>query len=142
MPPANRHRKHERSVSLRTMSMLAIICFIAGAMLPSRILHLAVPASQAATPAGDGNERAFMTENDVAMNRMMADMTVKPTGDVNRDFVAMMIPHHQGAIDMAKAELAGGKDPELLRLARNIVAAQQREIRQMRDWQAKHPAKP
>ena len=46
-----------------------------------------------------------MTENDAAMNKMMADMTVKPTGDVNRDFVDMMIPHHQGAIDMAKALL-------------------------------------
>lgn len=132
MPPANRHRKHERSVSLRTMSMLAIICFMAGAMLPSRILHLAVPASQAATPAGDGNERAFMTENDVAMNRMMADMTVKPTGDVNRDFVEMMIPHHQGAIDMAKALLTHGDNEALRRIAQEIVITQQQEIVAMR----------
>jgi uncharacterized protein (DUF305 family) len=78
-----------------------------------------------------------------AMDRMNKAMAAAPTtGNTDQDFVAMMIPHHQGAIDMAKAELVGGKDPELRRLARNIVTAQQREIRQMRDWQAKHPAKP
>jgi hypothetical protein len=132
MTPANRHRKHERSVSLRTMSMLAIACFIAGAMLPSGILHLAVPASRAATPAGDGDEHAFLKENDVAMSKMMADMSVKPSGDVNRDFVEMMIPHHQGAIDMAKALLVHGDNEALRRIAQEIVITQQQEIVAMR----------
>jgi hypothetical protein len=58
----------------------------------------------------------------------MADMTVKPTGDVDRDFVAMMVPHHQGAVDMAQAELKYGHNEQLLRLAREIVANQQGEI--------------
>jgi len=68
-------------------------------------------------------------------------MPTKPgTGDADRDFVGMMIPHHQGAIDMAKYELAHGKDPAMLRLARAIVAAQDKEIAEMNAWQAKHPS--
>ena len=132
MTSANRHAKHQGVVSFRTMSILAIACFIAGAMLPSGIFHLAVPASRAGTPGGDGNERAFLAENDVAMNRMMADMTVKPTGDVNRDFVEMMIPHHRGAIDMAKALLTHGDNEALGRIAQEIVITQQQEIVAMR----------
>jgi hypothetical protein len=63
---------------------------------------------------------------------MMADMTIKPTGDVDRDFVAMMVPHHQGAIDMAKAELKYGHNEQLRRLAQEIVVTQQQEIPAMR----------
>jgi uncharacterized protein (DUF305 family) len=64
---------------------------------------------------------------------MMADMAVKPTGDVDRDFVAMMVPHHQGAVDMAQAELRYGHNEQLRRLAQEIVTNQQREIAVMRD---------
>lgn len=60
------------------------------------------------------------------------------TGDPDRDFVSMMVPHHQGAIDMAQVELRYGKDPILRRMAEDIVAAQQKEIAEMRRWQAKH----
>jgi len=63
---------------------------------------------------------------------MMANMTVKPTGDVDRDFVAMMVPHHQGAIDMAQAELRYGHNDQLRRLAQEIVVNQQQEIAVMR----------
>jgi uncharacterized protein (DUF305 family) len=74
-----------------------------------------------------------------AMERMNRDMgSVPMTGDTDRDFVAMMIPHHQGAIDMAETELRFGKDPALRRLATDIVAAQQHEIAMMQRWQAKH----
>ena len=66
------------------------------------------------------------------MNKMMADMTIKPTGDVDRDFVAMMVPHHQGAIDMAKAELKYGHNEQLRRMAQEIVVTQQQEIPVMR----------
>src|ERR1700687_3164325 len=67
------------------------------------------------------------------MNKMMADMTVKPTGDVDRDFVEMMVPHHQGAVDMAQAELKYGHNEQLRRLAQEIVATQQQEITVMRN---------
>ena len=77
-------------------------------------------------------EQPFLSENKAAMNKMMADMTIKPTGDVDRDFVAMMVPHHQGAIDMALAELRYGHNQQLRGLAQEIVANQQREIVAMR----------
>ena len=64
---------YQRAISLRTMWIVAIACLIAGAMLPSRIWFIAVPGSHAATPSGDGNEHAFISENDVAMSRMMAE---------------------------------------------------------------------
>jgi hypothetical protein len=66
------------------------------------------------------------------MTKMMADMTIKPSGDVDRDFVEMMVPHHQGAIDMAQAELKYGHNEQLRRLAQEIVVTQQQEIAVMR----------
>jgi uncharacterized protein (DUF305 family) len=59
-------------------------------------------------------------------------MTVERTGDVDRDFVAMMMAHHQGAIDIARAELKYGQNEELLRLARDIIAEQENEMLVMR----------
>jgi len=74
------------------------------------------------------------------MQKMQQDMMDAPTtGNADQGFVAMMIPHHQGAIDMARVELQYGTDPMLRRLARSIVSAQQKEIREMKDWQGKHP---
>jgi hypothetical protein len=66
------------------------------------------------------------------MAQMMEAMSVKPTGDVDRDFVAMMEPHHQGAIDMAKAELRYGKNERVRMLAQEIIVTQQDEIAAMR----------
>jgi len=57
----------------------------------------------------------------------------------DRDFVTMMIPHHQGAIDMAKAILLYGKDEQLKRLAQEIIADQQNEVQLMQLWLSKHP---
>jgi uncharacterized protein (DUF305 family) len=84
----------------------------------------------AATPA----DKAFAA----SMKTMMSSMNVKPTGNPDKDFVLMMMPHHQGAIDMAKVELQYGTDPELRSLATDIVSAQEKEITQMKDWLAKH----
>ena len=66
------------------------------------------------------------------MDKMMTDMAVKPTGDVDHDFVAMMVPHHQGAIDMAQAELQYGQNPQLKTIAQEIVVDQMQEIALMR----------
>jgi hypothetical protein len=63
---------------------------------------------------------------------MMSDMVIKPTGDVDRDFVAMMTPHHQGAIEMAQAVLRSGRNEEIRRLAQEVIVTQQQEIAAMR----------
>ncbi len=89
-------------------------------------------AAGAAAGAPAQDERAFLAENDTAMSRMMDDMSIKPSGDVDRDFVAMMVPHHQGAIDMAQAELRYGHNEQLRRIAQEIVVEQQQEIVAMR----------
>ncbi|GGF71434.1 hypothetical protein GCM10007301_33900 [Azorhizobium oxalatiphilum] len=77
-------------------------------------------------------ETPYLAENTAAMDKMMADMDVKPTGDIDADFTAMMVPHHQGAIDMAVAYLRYGKNPQLRRVAQEIVVEQQQEIAAMR----------
>ncbi len=73
-----------------------------------------------------------------AMTKMDQGMAIAYSGNADKDFVTGMIPHHQGAIDMARVELQYGKDPQLRRLARDIIAAQQKEIAFMKAWQAKH----
>ena len=78
------------------------------------------------------NEAAFLKENDAAMDKMMSAMQVKPTGDIDRDFVAMMAPHHQGAIDMAVIELRYGKNETLRRIAQEIIVDQMQEIAAMK----------
>jgi hypothetical protein len=77
-------------------------------------------------------EKSFLDENEAAMTKMMNDMAVKPTGDIDRDFVAMMTPHHQGAIDMAVIELRYGKNEQLKRIAQEIIVDQMQEIAAMR----------
>ena len=89
-------------------------------------------ASRAVTDPRLAAEAPFLAENDAAMSRMMDGMAVKPTGDVDRDFVAMMVPHHQGAIDMAIAVLRHGHNEQLRRLAQEIIVTQQEEIAAMR----------
>ena len=88
----------------------------------------AKPASSASVKS----EVAFLAQNDTAMNEMMAGMATKPTGDVDHDFVAMMVPHHQGAIDMAQAELRYGHNPQLKTIAQEIIVDQMNEIQFMR----------
>ena len=85
-----------------------------------------------AAPAGAPDERPYLAETDAATTRMMADMAIKPTGDVDHDFVAMMVPHHQGAIEMATAVLRHGHNEQLKRIAQEIIVDQQQEIAAMR----------
>ena len=90
------------------------------------------PGSSAAVPVpASAADRPFLAENEAAMKRMMEAMTVPPTGDIDRDFVAMMTPHHQGAMDMAVIYLRHGRNEPLRRLAQEIVVTQQQEIAAM-----------
>ncbi|MBS0234603.1 MAG: DUF305 domain-containing protein [Proteobacteria bacterium] len=73
-----------------------------------------------------------------SMQKMHKNMVMSYTGETDVDFVKGMIPHHQGAIDMAKVELQYGKDPEIRKLAEDIIKAQETEIAFMNAWLAKH----
>jgi hypothetical protein len=91
-----------------------------------------------------GKDQGQTADQDMmaGMEKMTHDMNAVPmTGNLDHDFVAMMIPHHQGAIDMARIELRQGTDPSLRRLAADIVAAQNKEIAMMKRWQATHPGR-
>ena len=77
-------------------------------------------------------EAPFLAANHAVMSKMMDGMAVNPTGNVDADFSAMMIPHHQGAIEMAVAELRFGHNESLRRIAQEIIVDQQGEIAAMR----------
>lgn len=81
----------------------------------------------------------FQSKMTASMDGMMKNMP-KETGNVDQDFAGMMIPHHQSAIDMAQAELAHGRDTRLKEMAQQMITEQQKEIKQLQDWQAQHGA--
>ncbi|NKJ34920.1 uncharacterized protein (DUF305 family) [Rhizobium sp. SG570] len=115
---------HGSSRYLMTLCLASAAAFSAyKAMAQDNGSNIAVVAS-----AQNAAEAAYLTENDAAMTKMMDGMSVKPSGDVDRDFVAMMTPHHQGAIDMAVAALKYGKNEQLRRIAQEIIVEQQQEI--------------
>lgn len=105
---------------MRAFKSLALLIVAAG-------LPLAVGAALA---QADG-EKPYRIEIQAAMDKMMAGMMAPPSGDVDRDFVEMMRPHHQGAIEMAVTELKHGKNEQLKRIAQEIIVDQQQEIAAM-----------
>jgi uncharacterized protein (DUF305 family) len=93
--------------------------------------------------ASSESSKKYLSSMHSSMMKMNHDMMSAPmNGNPDHDFAAMMIPHHQGGIDMAKLELQCGKDPEMRKLAENIIAAQKKEIEQMRAWLKTDAAKP
>lgn len=96
-----------------------------------------LPAAATKPKASGAHDMASMQSGDMKksmddMSRQMASMPM--TGDPDRDFATMMRIHHQGAIDMAQAELATGKDPQMRKLAKEIIAAQKKEIALIDRW--------
>jgi uncharacterized protein (DUF305 family) len=81
--------------------------------------------------AAADKENLFLAANKAAMSKMMVGMNVRPSGDVDRDFAAAMISHHQGAIEMAKAQLLYGRNEQLRRIAQEIIVTQKEEIAAM-----------
>ncbi len=100
--------------------------------------HHGAPAAAKASPA---SQNAPSTQNssstkafEAANAKMHHGMAIAFSGDADIDFIRGMIPHHQGAIDMAKVVLAHGKDTQTRKLAQDIIAAQEKEIAMMQDW--------
>ena len=108
--------------------LLILVCSIAP------LARQGLPSSQKEQNAGTAG-----LEMEQAMEKMHTGMaSIKPTGDNDVDFVRFMLPHHQAALDMAKAELTHGKDPQMRRLAQEIVTDQQSEIELMQFWLKRH----
>lgn len=108
---------------------------LAAAFATTCTLHPAYAGSGADHPhhgdtAMSQSSQAFERAN----HRMHEAMAVELTGDTDTDFLRGMVPHHQGAIDMARIELRYGKDPEVRKLAEQIIAAQEQEIATMKRW--------
>ncbi len=114
--------------SLLAVALMLTACSVEPQSLANYIAALCATPFRSASP----DELPFLMENVSAMTKMMVDMGIRPSGDVDKDFVAMMIPHHQGAIDMAMAELRYGRNVRLRRMAQEIIITQQQEIAAMR----------
>src|SRR5580693_640829 len=126
LPPALLRATKPRAGACRIFSSL----LVAGSVSLAAVAAMS-PAWADSSP-GLTEEQPFIDETNAAMAKMMADMTIKPAGNVDHDFVAMMIPHHQGAIDMAEAELRYGQNQQLRRIAQDIVAEELQETAAMR----------
>ena len=106
---------------------------IAAVILGSSVLGNALAADNAAPmPMGSMEMHKSM------MSGMKGMESTKMTGDTDRDFATMMKLHHQGAIDMAQMELKNGKDAKMQAIAKRIIKAQQKEIKEFDQWLAKH----
>ena len=86
-------------------------------------LLASIVVSDMTSVATTEDEAPFLTENNAAMTKMMTAMDIKPSGDADADFVAMMVPHHQGAIDMAQAQLRHGHNEQLTVTQKEEIAA-------------------
>lgn len=104
------------------------------ASMPPMVSMPVPPAGHSETPAGQAYEKSMMGMHE----KMMRGIAYH---DADTAFAAGMLPHHQGAVDMAKIQLQYGNDPELLRLAQEIIHAQEKEITQLQRW-LKNNAKP
>ncbi len=112
-------------MSMKIIALLSTLAFAAPACAEDMQMDMS-------KPMGDhvASSHAFAEAN----AKMHKDMMVEMTGNADVDFVRGMIPHHQGAIDMAKIELQYGKDPEIRKLAETVIKAQEAEIAEMNAW--------
>lgn len=124
--------------------LLSLAIFAFGALVGHTVelpaLDKAAPAEMAGMEGHEGHDMSAMKKDMPkniyadAMKDMHKDMMIEATGNADVDFVKGMIPHHQGAIDMAKIVARKGEDPEIKKLAEGIIDAQKKEISMMRDW--------
>lgn len=115
---------------MRTLTVLALCIF-----------SLTGPALASSAPPVAGHEGHAVAAGNVyadAMNKMHRAMPAESSGNADVDFIKGMIPHHQGAIDMAEVALQNSSDPFIRKLSEDIIAAQKSEIEAMQKWLAEH----
>jgi uncharacterized protein (DUF305 family) len=133
---------------MKTTSTIAALALLAGLQVPAMADDTALPeicTKGTMEMSGMAAKPDAMTPVDEAHAALMAGMDAMNSNmdkgmqaaDIDVAFICGMLPHHQGAIDMAKAELQYGDDPWAKELAGKIIAAQEAEIAQMRDWLAR-----
>src|SRR5262245_52629070 len=105
---------------------------ITGAIIAVLVL-LAVYATRTLAPVPEASNELMAAHNKMMGGMMGSSITY--TGNADVDFVALMVPHHQGAVDMAEVELKYGRDEHTRDLAKRIVASQTAQIAQMNKWQ-------
>lgn len=117
-----------------SLAALALAAVFAGPALAQHQGHGGGTMKMDGASTDNASTKAFKEAN----GKMHKDMNITYSGDADADFVRGMIPHHQGAIDMAKVVLAHGKDPEIRKLAEAVIRDQEKEVAQMREWLKKN----
>lgn len=117
-----------------SLAALALAAVFAGPALAQHQGHGGGTMKMDGASTDNASTKAFKEAN----GKMHKDMHITYSGDADADFVRGMIPHHQGAIDMAKVVLAHGKDPEIRKLAEAVIRDQEKEVAQMREWLKKN----
>jgi uncharacterized protein (DUF305 family) len=112
-------------------ALLAAAALVGCAAQPQSLADYIAAICATSFRSASAEEEAYLADNVAAMTKMMIDMGIRPSGDVDADFVAMMVPHHQGAIEMAQAELRYGRNERLRRMAQEIIVTQLQEVAAM-----------
>lgn len=132
-----------KSYLLTPLALLALIpaALFAQEQMTDHSEHIGMSMEGSSGSSGSSSGGSPAQSNDAyapSRMEMHKNMDVKPSGNPDLDFVNNMIPHHEGALAMAKVELENGKNPDLRRLAKNIIRTQEKEIAMMKRYQANH----